>query len=359
MKINRVRCWTENLELTRPYTIAYETIDAVENVFVLVQGEDGSQGIGVASPAEHVTGEDMAHCRQALDDHLEDLLLGKDIRHLRGILRTIANRMSLTPAAGAAADIALHDLWASHLGLPLVDTLGRCHEALPTSVTIGIQSVDASLDEAEEFRGLGFTILKVKIGRSVDEDVERLVKIRECMGPDIKIRVDANQGYTVEDFQRFVQATERVDLEFIEQPLSAGNLAGMRSLPAHIRQITAADESLVTVEDALRCLEPPHPFGIFNIKLMKCGGIAPGLQIAEIARLAGLDVMWGCMDESIVGIAAALHAALASPATRYLDLDGSLDLARDLVDGGFQLKDGMLGLTPAPGLGATLQNGIG
>ena len=128
----------------------------------------------------------------------------------------------------------------------------------------------------------------------------------------------------------------------------------MRRLPAEVRKKVAADESLLDARDALACLERPRPFGIYNIKLMKCGGIAPGLQIADIAHLAGIDLMWACMDESIVGIAAALHAALASPATRYLDLDGHLDLARDLVTGGFVLKDGQLALTDRPGLGVKL-----
>jgi L-alanine-DL-glutamate epimerase-like enolase superfamily enzyme len=125
----------------------------------------------------------------------------------------------------------------------------------------------------------------------------------------------------------------------------------MRCLPESVRKSTAADESLLNARDAIECLQSPRPFGIFNIKLMKCGGIAAGLQIAEIAHLAGMDLMWGCMDESRIGIAAALHAALASPATRYLDLDGSLDLARDLVKGGFKLVNGELTVTGKPGLG--------
>ncbi len=115
-----------------------------------------------------------------------------------------------------------------------------------------------------------------------------------------------------------------------------------------------ADESLQDTGNALKLAVSPIPFGIFNIKLMKCGGITPALQIAEIANLAIIDLMWGCMDESIISITAALHAALASRATRYLDLDGSLDLARDLVSGGFILKDGYLSVNETPGLGCTL-----
>lgn len=354
MRISKATYWIEKLSLARPYTIAYERIDSVENLFVRLQTEDGSVGLGVASPAEEITGESFQKCRQALSDNLEALLPGTDIRYLKSVLRDIEKAMSSTPAARAAIDMALHDLWAKHLGLPLVDLLGRVHRSLPTSITVGIDSVEASLEEADEYRGRGFRILKVKIGKSLAEDVERLHRIRQRMGPEIAIRVDANQGYSFAQFESFLKQTATLKLEFIEQPLKAKDLAGMRRLPAAVRKYTAADESLLDARNALVCQEHPRPFGIYNVKLMKCGGIAPGLQIAEIANLAGIDLMWGCMDESIVGIAAALHAALASPATRYLDLDGHLDLARDLATGGVILKDGQLSVTDKPGLGVKL-----
>ena len=90
---------------------------------------------------------------------------------------------------------------------------------------------------------------------------------------------------------------------------------------------------------------------------MKCGGVWPALRIAAIAEAAGVSLMWGCMDESVVSISAALHAAFASPATRYLDLDGSLDLARDVATGGFVISHGEMRTTPAPGLGVTYRMG--
>ena len=354
MKISKATYWTEKLALTRPYTIAYERIEAVQNLFVRLQAEDGSVGLGVASPAEEVTGEGVPECRQALADNLAGLLPGTDIRHLKTRLRDIEKAMPGAPAARAAIDMALHDLWAKYHGLPLVDLLGRVHRSLPTSITIGIESVAEALEEAAEYKGRGFRILKVKIGQSLAEDVERLHRIRQKMGRDMLIRVDANQGYSADQFTKFLKQTAALELEFVEQPLDARDLDGMRRLSAAVREKVAADESLLDERDALTCLEPPRPFGIYNIKLMKCGGIAPAMQIAEIAHLAGIDLMWGCMDESIVGIAAALHAALASPATRYIDLDGHLDLARDLVTGGFVLQNGELGLTDAPGLGVEL-----
>jgi L-alanine-DL-glutamate epimerase-like enolase superfamily enzyme len=232
--------------------------------------------------------------------------------------------------------------------------LGRCHRSLPTSITIGIKSVAESLEEVDEYKKKGFKILKIKIGRSLEQDVECLNQIRRQAGREMILRVDANQGYTPDDFKKFVDLTDPLNLEFIEQPLAASDLDNMRRMPEAVRKMSAADESLLDARDALECLRPPRPFGIFNIKLMKCGGIAAGLQIAEIANLAGIDLMWGCMDVSRVGIAAALHAALASPRTRYLDLDGSLDLARDLVQGGFVLENGELRVNDKPGLGVSM-----
>jgi len=201
---------------------------------------------------------------------------------------------------------------------------------------------------------MGFKVLKLKTGKSVAEDVAIFTKIRETVGKSIKIRVDANQGYTVEDTQNFYQQTEKLGLELMEQPMHYDHVAAMKKLPPNIRSICMADENLKTMEHALELAQKPLHFGLYNIKLMKCGGIAAGRQIASIANLANIGLMWGCMDESIISITAALHAALASPATRYLDLDGSLDLAKDIVKGGFILKDGYMSLGEGSGLGVEL-----
>ena len=216
-------------------------------------------------------------------------------------------------------------------------------------------SAEEAVEEADEYLRRGFRLLKVKIGKSLDEDLDRLHKIRVKIGRQVPIRVDVNQGYSLDEYVEFIQRAEPLDLEFIEQPLRADDIEGMQSMPKSVREKTAADESLLNVQNALKFTHSPRPFGIYNVKLMKCGGIFPALQIAEIAHLANIDLMWGCMDESIVSISAALHAALASPATRYVDLDGSLNLARDLVEGGFGLKNGEFTITDQPGLGVKLK----
>ena len=127
----------------------------------------------------------------------------------------------------------------------------------------------------------------------------------------------------------------------------------MRQLPADIKKKIAADESLITPQNALDLSAPPPACGFFNIKLMKCGGISEALKIANTGVMHSIDLMWGCNDESIISITAALHTAFSCPHTKFIDLDGSLDLAKDVVKGGFILKDGIMSISDKPGLGLT------
>ncbi len=351
MKIVKAEHWTEPLALLRPYRIAGRTITDIENHFVRLQADTGICGHGAASPGDEVTGETLPDCAAALEAHLEACLLGKDLNGFLALIREIRQPLLSRPAARAAVEMAILDLVGKGFGLPVVDLFGRRHESLPTSVTIGIQDVSESLREAQEFIRQGFRILKIKIGDVLEQDIELLRRLRERVGPDIGLRVDGNQGYTPEDLLAFERQTRDLHLELIEQPLPVGQLEPMRTLPDALRARCAGDENICSPEDALLCTHPPQAFGIYNLKLMKCGGIIPALKMAGIARMAGIELMWGCNDESRVSIAAALHAAMAASATRYLDLDGSFDLGRDLFQGGFCLQDGKLQLTGSPGLG--------
>lgn len=357
--IKKVKSWRENLDLTRPYTIAYQTIDSVENIFVYIETESGLFGIGSGSPADFITGESMDDADKILTDKLDSFLLGRDIRNLNQICRELQKEFPDTPAARMAVDIALYDIFAKFIDLPIAKFLGQVHQAIPTSKTIGIKaSIEETLSEADEHLATGFKIIKLKIGKEVDKDIEFTARLRERVGKEIGIRVDANQGYSVPDLIKYVKETRDLNIELIEQPLHKTRVAEMLEVPENIKRLCAADENLHSPADALELASIPQPFGIYNIKLMKCGGIFPALQIGEIAQFAGIDLMWGCMDESIISITAGLHAAFACPSTRFLDLDGSFDLARDIVSEGFILKDGLLMLPDKPGLGVNLLDKI-
>jgi L-alanine-DL-glutamate epimerase-like enolase superfamily enzyme len=354
MRITAAPSWAEAVPLTLPYEISSRRIESVELLFLRLETDDGLQGLGSASPAKEVTGESPAACREALAEERLAWLVGRDPRELVSLTAELARSHRGTPAARAAVDMALHDLAARARGVALVELLGRCHEALPTSVTIGISSLEETLAQAEGYIRRGFRCLKVKTGRSFDEDVARLAALRAEVGPRITIRIDANQGCSPAEARRLEAVVRELGLELVEQPLPRGSEAELRALPAGLRRLVAADESLHDPGDAAALSAPPVACGIFNIKLMKCGGVGPALVIAGIAREAGIELMWGCNDESVISIAAALHAAYACPATRYLDLDGSFDLARDPARGGFEVVEGMLRLLARPGLGVEL-----
>jgi L-Ala-D/L-Glu epimerase len=174
--------------------------------------------------------------------------------------------------------------------------------------------------------------------------------LRERFGKKMGIRVDANQGYQVNEVVDFFQKTKKLNIELVEQPTLVGTEGSVLTLPADIRKRLAADESLTDLNAAFQ-LAADKTFGIFNIKLMKCGGITAAAEIANVAKAANIDLFWGCNDESIVGITAALHIAFAAQNTKYIDLDGSLDLAEDVVKSGFILKNGFMSLPKGKGLG--------
>jgi L-Ala-D/L-Glu epimerase len=351
MKIKSVRSWQADLVNTKPYTIAFKTVTEVFNAFVEVTLDNGTTGLGAGCPSEYVTGEYLESTVEQLQEKNLQFMVGRDISEINQLIFEATQKFPKNPAARAAIDIALHDAFTKYLDVPLVKYLGQKIKSMPTSNTIGIKNVAETLQEADEYGQRGFKVLKVKLGKDLSEDIERIVKLREKFGKKFVIRIDANQGYTVAQTIEFYQKTKHLDVELIEQPLPAKDVAGLKQLPEEIRKVVAADESLLSPKDALELVKPPRAAGIFNIKLMKCGGISQGLKIADIGYQEGIDLFWGCNDESIVSITAALHVAFACANTKYIDLDGSLDLGKDVVRGGFILKDGIMSCSDKPGLG--------
>ncbi len=353
MKIKTVHAYKKNLALQKPYTIAREVISDVENIFLEITLENGIKGIGAANPAPEVVGETPAQTFQNLHSGFIQHLVGKDIRHFLHHIDTCRNHFVNLPGTQACIDIALHDAFAQFLGIPVVDFYGRQHTKMLTSVTIGIKDVVATIEEANEYYAMGFRVLKVKTGLDSDTDAERIIKLREKFGNHFIIRVDANTGYDIDQLKDFIKQTKDAGVELIEQPLLPATDKDLLLLNFAARSMLAADESLKNAAAAL-LLAQEKLYGIFNIKLMKCGGICGAMEIANVAKPAGIDLFWGCNDESIVSITAALHAAFACPHTKYIDLDGSFDLAEDVVSGGFVIEDGYMLTNNNPGFGLTI-----
>ena len=356
-KIKSIEVNKVDLKLSRPYTIAFKTVNHVENAILNITLDNGMVGRGAANPSQQVVGESLDEGLAALDEAIEgdhdwSGLIGREIQDIDTLCDDIQRHVSST-CARIALEVGLYDCYAQYKKVPLVELLGREIESMPTSITIGIKDVAATLVEAREYFDRGFNYIKVKLGNNLEEDIERIVRLREEFGDKVFLRVDANQGYSLEELHQFYTKTLSSDLELIEQPLPADQKEVMRTLAPDLRKVLAADESLITTEDAKQLIGDPPACGIFNIKLMKCGGITQAKIISQLAQSADIDLMWGCNDESIISITAALHTALSCKNTRYLDLDGSLDLEQDVVSGGFILENGVMRTNELPGLGLT------
>ena len=351
MKIKSVKTWLQQLPLTKPYTIAYKTIDDTEIVFLEITLENGITGIGAANPFAEVVGETPAITLANLQNDFVQQLVGRDIRLFNQLIDEALLQFPHLPGTIAAIDVALHDAFCQFIGIPVVDFYGRKIDALPTSITIGIKEVAEMIEEAKANFMAGFKVMKIKTGLDVEQDIERVTKLNELFVNKMRIRVDANQGYSLENLKRFIQETKSLSIELIEQPMAVGKENELATLSETDRKLLTADETLIDAATALQLSHPPKPYGIFNIKLMKSGGIRGAHEIGIIAANAGIDLFWGCNDESMVSIAAALHVAYSCSNTKYLDLDGSFDLSSDLVTGGFILKDGYLYCNDQPGFG--------
>lgn len=349
MRIRSLEAWRVDLALREPYEIAYETIDNAPNVFVRVV-TDSFVGYGCAAPAREVTGEDADSVLRFLANVVEPVMRGADPLRPARILEELREPLAGQPSVLAAVDMALHDIVGKRAGLPLWRLLGGYRDRIRTSVTVGILPLEETVSRARVFVDQGFRCLKLKGGRDPELDARRVLAVRESVGPRIQLRFDANQGYSVEDSQRFVEATRTAILEVFEQPTPVGEPDLLGRVTESVHLPVMADESLLTLRDAFRIARRGLA-DMVNVKLMKVGGIAEALAVNAVARSARLEVMVGCMDESELAIAAGLHFALARPNVIYADLDGHLDLIDDPAVGTVLLKNGILFPSDRPGLG--------
>lgn len=352
MQITHVEVVPVELKLRLPYQTAYPTqVDHAAAVFVRIETRQADLAWGCAAFDPAITGETLEEvtrvCRACADRALDLNPLNTEFA-----LAELAGLTQGTPSAQCAFDIAFYDLLGLAAGLPLHRLLGGYRYRIQTSVTVGIASVQETLELARDRARQGFRILKIKGGLDPDEDVRRVRAVRDAL-PHLTLRLDADQGYTVQQALDVARALEGV-LEMLEQPTPAADLDALREVTQHSPLPILADESLTGPPSALEIASRHAAHGL-SLKLATCGGLGCARQVDAIARAARMATMVGCINEPALLIAAGLGLALSSPNVRYGDLDGHFDLIGDPTRPGFHFEEGWLVASDVPGLGCTVE----
>ncbi|MEM2390554.1 MAG: dipeptide epimerase [Candidatus Korarchaeota archaeon] len=352
MEINKIEAYSFRIPLVEEFRIALGASVEHTGVIVKIYTDEGIIGLGEAAPSARITGETTETVLGVISK-LKGLLLGACPLEYRRIIENIDNSIIGNPSAKAALDMAIFDIVAKKYNVPLYRLLGASENSFETSVTIGIMPHDRAIQKAQKYIEQGIRILKIKIGTNAPKDIELLKKIRQTVGDDIRIRIDANQGYTTKQAIRVLRAVEGLDIEFCEQPVHWRDIDGLREVRMHTEIPIMADESVHTPRDAIEVIKR-EAADMINIKIMKAGGILNALKIADICDVYGIKCQIGCMSETQIAIAAGVHVAVAARAIAFSDLDGYLFM-KDQVALGIEF-DGLKNTLPSKaGLGIELK----
>ena len=352
MKITGIQTGEVRVPLHTPFKTALRTVDSVHDVAVRIETDMGLAGYGEAPPTAVITGETRAGIKAAIRECITPVLLGRTVDNLEHTLALLHQTMVKNTSAKAAVDMALYDLHGQLYGAPLYRLLGGYRDVVETDLTISANPVAEMVVDSLKAVAKGYRILKVKVGREPALDLERMAQIRRAVGPDIALRVDANQGWEAKEAVRLIRAMEDkgLNIALVEQPVKAHDIDGLQMITNCVYTKILADESVFTAADCLRILQR-RAADYINIKLMKTGGIYGALQVCAIAEAYGVECMIGCMLETKLSVSAAAHVAAAKGVITMADLDGPGLCRFDPVSGGPRFQAGEIHMTDAPGLG--------
>lgn len=354
MVITDIQIEKFSIPFTEPFQVAFGIISDSDSWTVKITTDEGIYGLGSAAPMPFVTGETMDTCYLVLK-MLRQALVGFDPMDIGGAHRLMDGIIYGNSSAKCAIDIALFDIAGKKKNLPLYRLLGGCDPVVHNDITIGIDTPEKMRMEAEKFvKEKGFQILKVKIGLHPEQDIEALRQIRSAIGKQVRVRVDANQGYDIETALKVMKELSELGVDAIEQPLPWWDFDGAAELRRknNTGVELMLDESIHTPYDAQRAADL-HCAEYFNIKLMKCGGLYHGAKIADIAERSGVKCMVGCMQENKISLTAGISLVAAKRSIVEADCDAFMFFPGDDdgIDGGFTRVGGVFTLLEKPGLG--------
>ena len=352
MKITDIKIYGVSIPLIKPFKTALRIVNVLETNIIEIGTDTGEIGFGEASPTAVITGDTRGSIREAIIEYIFPAIKGMDVEDIENIMLKINKSMIKNSSPKAAVDMAIYDLFGKLFKMPLYKFFGGAKKEFQTDITISVKDPKEMASDAIEYVGAGYDTLKLKVGIDSVLDIKRVKSIRDAIGPDIKIRLDANQGWNAKEAVRAIRKMQDMglDLELVEQPVPYYDIEGLKFVTDNVEVPIMADEALFSPHDAVTLLST-RAVDILNIKLMKAGGLYNAQRICCIAEACGVECMIGSMMESKVGITAAAHFTGGKMNITKADLDASSLLAEDPVQGGVIIKGNRIILNDGYGLG--------
>jgi L-Ala-D/L-Glu epimerase len=353
--ITSVEIYKLFIPLKEPFVISLGPINDVQNIIVIIRTADGCAGFGECSPYMTINGESVDTCF-IVGQYFAKILKGKSAFDIEGAINAMDKLIYANSSIKSAFDIALYDIAAQHAGEPLYEYLGGAkNKKLVTDMTVSIGTPAKMKEDAIRFKQQGFPAIKVKLGGAKHMDVERIRAIREGVGNDIPLRIDANQGWpTAADAIEVLQGLHAYGIEHCEEPIPRWRFMELAEVSRNSPIPIMADESCGDEHDTERLIAL-KACQMINIKLGKTGGFYKALKVAALGANAGMHMQVGGFMESRLGMTAAAHLALANDSIYHCDFDTPLMFTEDPVIGGINyLANGVIDVPEVPGLGAVI-----
>jgi L-Ala-D/L-Glu epimerase len=341
-----------------PFTIATGTMHFAQNIFLRIHNDEGFYGVGECSAFPMIAGETQATCFEMARDFAA-LWKGRDPLDIKGRMAELDSFTAFNSTIKSAFEMALFDLAAKNAGMPLYAFLGGTNsKELETDITVGIGAPADMASQARAFCRQGFRIIKVKLGKDPETDIERVREIRQAVGPDIRLRIDANQGWDPQSAWRALLGMATFQVDFCEQPMRRYNDHFLPALRRDSPIPLMADESVFDHHDAERLLGA-GACDYVNIKFAKSGGILEASRINAVCESHGIPCMMGGMLESRLALSAFAHFALANDNVVFFDMDTCmLGHKLDPVTGGVRYRGYLVEVPESPGIGADADAGF-
>ncbi len=351
MRITAVDVFLVEVPFRDPFVVWRGSVRSKQHVLLKVSTDDGTTGWGEAAPFLYYAPETANDVFSMVVDVMRDQLIGLNV----GDVRAVMTRFVMIDGhefAKAALETALWDLLGQKHGLPVYRLLGGAsRESIPVLTVLKVAEPEAMANEAVEWVASGLGNLKLKIGFGADRDEEMVARVREAVGPDVRIRADAEEHYTVKEALKIGLRLSRYNLELLSQPVHRGDWEGMALLRQRLDIPVLADEGIHCPQDVLTCIRASAA-DMVNIKVLKCGGALHSMEMGALCGAAHLPVVIGSMIETGIGTLMGAHVAMAMPSAFSTELCGPFLLADDLLETPVRIENGHIRLGDSPGLGA-------